>query len=328
MVSPAARRGAVLWMTDRFGISQRRACRLTGAHRSTARYVSRRDDSGLRQALRDLAAERPRFGYRRLHALLVRSNWKVNKKRVYRVYRAEGLAVRRKKRKRVAQADRRPRQVPEMPNEQWSMDFMSDSLSSGRQFRILNIVDDATREALAAEVDTSISGRRVARVLDRIAERRPLPKGIVVDNGPEFTSQALDQWAYERGVELRFIEPGKPTENCFVESFNGKFRDECLNAHWFTTLHQADSTIQGWIEDYNEVRPHSSLGNLPPQEYADQLMRTATHPETLAAGRSEAQSSSHPSPEDTKTSSGAAWLQGRTSGTATRGEHDPTAEPQ
>ena len=171
-------------MTDRFGISQRRACRLTGTHRSTARYLSRRDDSSLRDTLRDLAAERPRFGYRRLHALLVRSNWKVNKKRVYRVYRAQGLAVRRKKRKRVAQADRRPRQVPEMPNEQWSMDFMSDSLSSGRKFRILNIVDDATREALAAEVDTSISGRRVARVLDRIAKKRPLPKGIVVDNGP------------------------------------------------------------------------------------------------------------------------------------------------
>lgn len=325
MVSPAARRGAVHWMTNRFGISQRRACSLTGIHRSTARYRSRRDDSDLREALRGLAAERPRFGYRRLHALLVRSNWKVNKKRVYRVYRAEGLAVRRKKRKRVAQADRRPRQVPEMPDEQWSMDFMSDSLSSGRRFRILNIVDDATREALAAEVDTSISARRVARVLDRIAEHRPLPKGIVVDNGPEFTSQALDQWASERGVELRFIEPGKPTQNCFVESFNGKFRDECLNAHWFTTLHQADSTIRGWIEDYNKVRPHSSLGNLPPQEYAELLINGAS-PEALAAGRSEAQSSSQPSPEDTKTSSGAAWLQGRDRNAGT--DHDRgAAEP-
>jgi len=158
-----------------------------------------------------------------------REGHKLNHKRVYRVYTNLGLAVRRKKRKRVAQANRRPRVVPTQANEQWSMDFMSDVLANGRRIRTLNIVDDATRECLAIEVDTSISGIRVGRVLSRIARGRPLPERIVVDNGPEFTSKALDQWAYENGVELRFIRPGRPIENCFIESFNGRFRDECLN---------------------------------------------------------------------------------------------------
>lgn len=276
MVSPTAQRGAIRWMRERFEVSERRACKLTGAHRSMIRYRSCRQDDSLREALHDLAAHRPRFGYRRLHALLVRQGWEVNHKRVYRLYRASGLAVRRKKRKRVAQANRRPRVVPAQANEQWSMDFMSDSLHNGRRFRVLNIVDDATREALAAEVDTSLGGDRVARVLDRIAETRPLPKGIVVDNGPEFTSVALDRWATKHDVEIRFIRPGRPTENCFVESYNGKVRDECLNTHWFTDLEQARSILGDWVRDYNEVRPHSSLGNLPPLEYAAKLRGEAT----------------------------------------------------
>lgn len=270
MVSPSTRRRVVTWIRDRFKVSERRACRLVGASRSMVRYVRRRKDRALRDRLLQLAAERPRFGYRRLHVLLCREN-PVNHKRVYRIYRLEGLAVRRKKRKRVAQANRQPRQVPEQANEQWSMDFMSDSLSSGRQIRALNVVDDATRECLAIEVDTSLGGWRVTRVLDEIAKRRPLPKRIVVDNGTEFTSKALDQWAYRHSVELRFIRPGRPIENCFVESFNGKFRDECLNVHWFSSLREARRIIAAWRLDYNHVRPHSSLNNATPAEFAAAL---------------------------------------------------------
>ncbi len=277
MVSPTARREAVHWIREKFEISERRACALVGAHRSMVRYVARRDDGALREQLLELASKRPRFGYRRLHALLAPDDGQaVNLKRVYRIYREEGLAVRRKKRKQVAGANRLPRAVPVRANEQWSMDFMSDGLSSGRKFRTLNVLDDGTRECLTIEVDTSLNGDRVTRVLDRIAESRPLPKGIVVDNGPEFTSRALDQWAHRHGVELRFIRPGKPVDNCFVESFNGKFRDECLNAHWFTSLWSARRLIQEWVQDYNEVRPHSSLGNRPPAVFAAALKKDTT----------------------------------------------------
>jgi putative transposase len=218
--------------------------------------------------LEALAAERARFGYRRLHTLLVRCGERINRKRVYRIYREAGLAVHRKKRKRVAQANRQPRVVPTEPNQHWSMDFMGDTLADGRAFRVLNVVDDGSRECVASEVDLSLPGERVTRVLDRIVSERNKPQRIVVDNGPEFTSKALDQWAYANGVELVFIRPGKPVENCFVESFNGKMRDECLNAHWFTTLADARRTIELWRLDYNHVRPHSSLGDLTPAEFA------------------------------------------------------------
>lgn len=198
--------------------------------RSTYRYIRQdRDEEALRRRLYELTGERPRFGYRRLHALLVREGWPVNHKRVYRLYSELGLAVRRKRRHRVAQANRQPRIVPDQADEQWSMDFMSDRLADGRGFRVLNVVDDATRECLAMEVDTSLSGHRVTQVLDRIASTRQLPQRMVLDNGPEFTSRALDLWASRHGVELRFIRPGKPTENAFVESFNGRVRDECLS---------------------------------------------------------------------------------------------------
>lgn len=226
--------------------------------------------------LPDLAAMKPRYGYRRLHLMVRREGRKINHKRVYRVYTELGLAVRRKKRKRVAQANRRPRVVPTIANEQWSMDFMNDVLASGRRMRTLNIVDDATRECLAIEVDTSISGHRVGRVLSEIALTRPLPRRIVVDNGPEFTSKALDQWACEHNVELRFIRPGRPIENCFIESFNGRFHDECLNLHWFTTLDDARKSIEIWRYDYNHFRPHSSLGGKPPAEFAEQAVLRPT----------------------------------------------------
>jgi putative transposase len=273
MVTPAARRAAASFFRDRYGFSERRACRMASYSRSSYRRSSLREaaDQPLRERLLELAAERPRFGYRRLHVMLLREGWQINRKRVYRVYRELGLAVRRKKRKRVAQANRLPRVVPIRENIQWSMDFMRDTLASGRVFRTLNVVDDATRECLAIEVDTSLSGVRTARVLDRIAQRRGgYPSRLVLDNGPECTSKALDQWAYDRGVELAFIRPGKPIENCFVESFNGKFRDECLNLHWFTSMGDARHRIEAWRVDYNHVRPHSALGDLPPKAFASE----------------------------------------------------------
>ncbi len=271
MVTPAARREATRFFRDRRGHSERVACELASYSRSSFRRRSLRAeaDEPLRERLLELAAERPRFGYRRLHVMLLREGWEINRKRVYRVYRELGLAVRRKKRKRVAQANRLPRVVPISADLQWSMDFMRDTLSDGRVFRTLNVVDDATRECLAIEVDTSLSGQRAARVLDRIAEKRgSYPDRLVLDNGPECTSKALDQWAYEHGVTLAFIRPGKPIETCFVESFNGRFRDECLNLHWFLDLYDARKRIEAWRLDYNHQRPHSSLGNLTPKEYA------------------------------------------------------------
>lgn len=251
------------------GLSERRACGLVGIKRSSCRYAVRRQEpAGLRERLRELAQERRRFGYRRLSVLLRREGWTVNHKRVYRMYREEGLGVRRRKRKRIGAVERQALAIPTRPNERWSMDFISDALSEGRKFRSLNIVDDFNRECLAAEVDTSITGARVVRVMERLRERRGLPQILVTDNGPEFAGRAVDVWAYEQGVKLHFIEPGKPVQNAFIESFNGKMRDECLNEHWFMSLGEARQTIEAWRRDYNEVRPHTSLGNRTPQEFA------------------------------------------------------------
>ena len=196
------------------------------------------------------------------------------------MYREEGLGVRRRKRKRIGAVERQPLAIPTRPNERWSMDFISDALSEGRKFRSLNIVDEFRRECLAAEVDTSLTGTRAVRVLERLRERRGLPQILVTDNGPEFAGQALDVWAYERGVKLRFIEPGKPVQNAFIESFNGKLRDECLNEHWFLSLGEARETIEAWRRDYNEVRPHSALGNRTPQEFtaSGAALRSPTAP--------------------------------------------------
>lgn len=222
----------------------------------------------LRERLRELAGERRRFGYRRLHVLLRREGHEVNHKRIYRLYREEGLAVRKRRRKRVSRADRVPLQAPTGPNQVWISDFVHDALSWGRKIRMLTIEDAFTREALAIEVDTSLSGVRVVRVLDRLTEERgAIPDVIVLDNGPELTSRALDQWAYEHGVRLHFIDPGKPQQNGFIESFNGKLRDECLNEHWFLSLADARRIIEDRRIDYNRNRPHSSLGNLTPEEY-------------------------------------------------------------
>lgn len=259
----------VAYVGQRFGMSRSRACGLIRMHRSTCRYRSRRpDDRGLRKRMLAHAAARPRFGYRRIHVLLRREGELVNHKRVYRLYRDLGLLVRRKRRKRVLPLLRQPKPVPEAPNERWSMDFTADTLADARPFRTLNLVDDFSRECVAIEVARSIPGERVTRVLDRLATERGLPRTIVVDNGPEFARRALDQWAFDRGVTLHFIEPGKPVQNCFVESFNGKFRDECLNVNWFTNLTDAVERIENWRLDYNHGRPHSSLGDLTPGEFA------------------------------------------------------------
>lgn len=270
MVTPTARRLAVGVLRVDFPVSLSRACATLDVARSSCRYVSRRDDAPLRTALRAVAQLRPRFGYRRLHVLLQRDGWRCNHKRVYRLYREERLAVRRRRRRKLAAGCRIVLPVPTRPHERWSMDFMGDTLANGRTFRTFNLVDDGSRECLAIEVDHGLSGLRVTRVLDRIAAQRPLPKQIVVDNGPEFTSRALDAWAYHHRVELHFIRPGKPVDNAFIESFNGKFRDECLNQHWFLDLDEARTTIETWRIDYNEVRPHSALGNRTPTEYATQ----------------------------------------------------------
>jgi len=253
-------------------MSERRACAVLGHARSSCRYVARRRPlPGLLERLREHAAQRSRFGYRRLHLLLRRDGWRVNHKRVYRLYRADGLALRRKRRKRLAAGLRVAIPTPSRPNERWSMDFVHDTLASGRKFRTLNIVDDCTRECVAIEVDTSLGGARVVRVLDRLALTRGLPKTIVTDNGPEFVGRALDGWAYKNGVKLHFIRPGRPIENAYIESFNGRFRDECLNEHWFTDLADARDKVEAWRLDYNEVRPHSSLGNATPKEYSSTL---------------------------------------------------------
>jgi putative transposase len=271
-VSPQARRAAVeVLMTERsFGVT--RACGLVGISRSLYRYRSRRPDSApLRARIEEIAAVKRRYGYRRVYLRLRREGWQVNRKRVYRLYRDAGLAVRRRKRKRIGVFERKPLPKPICANVSWSMDFVADGLIGGRRLRCLNIVDDCTRECLAIEVDTSITGLRVQAVLERLADTRGLPLSITVDNGPEFDGQVLDKWAYRRAVQLSFIRPGKPNENAYIESFNGKFRDECLNEHWFLSLAHARSVIEDWRIEYNTERPHSSLGNRTPAEFAKAL---------------------------------------------------------
>lgn len=251
------------------GFSQRRACRLVGLSRSVARDVSRRQpDTALRERLRDLAGQHKRYGYLRLHVLLRREGLVVNAKRTWRLYKEEGLAVRTRKRRRLAGRERVPLAVPERPNQRWSLDFVSDSLCSGRRFRVLNIVDDFSRECPGQLVDVSISGERLARFLDHLAVFHGLPEEIVMDNGPEMTSKAMFLWSLKTGVRLRFIQPGKPMQNGFVESFNGRFRDECLNEHWFTSLAEARRLIEAWRRHYNEARPHSALGYATPADFA------------------------------------------------------------
>jgi putative transposase len=276
VVTPAARRQIVTYLVTNHGISQRRACRLAQLRRATMRYQARPDDqTALRERLRALAQERPRFGYRRLTVLLRREFGAVNHKRVYRLYCAEGLRVRRRMRKRLA-ATRRPTTVePRTIGTAWSVDFTHDTLVGGRTFRTLNIIDRVSRVCHAITVDTSLPSARVIREFERVAALVGQPDEIRVDNGPEFISRALDTWATVRGITLDFTRPGKPTDNGHIESFNGKFRDECLNQHWFLSLDDARRLIEDWRVDYTTVRPHSALGNLTPQAYCQQRCSTA-----------------------------------------------------
>jgi len=273
MVSPQAKREAVevLMTVQCFGVT--RACGLVGISRSLYRYRSRRPDcTPLRSRIEEIAAIKRRYGYRRVYLRLRREGWQVNRKRVYRIYRDAGLAVRRRKRKRIGLFERKPLPKPIAANLSWSMDFVADGLIGGRRLRCLTIVDDCTRECLAIEVDTSITGLRVQSVLERLADTRGLPKSITVDNGPEFDGQVLDKWAYRSSVHLSFIRPGKPNENAYIESFNGKFRDECLNEHWFVTMAHARQAIEAWRIEYNTERPHSSLDDLTPEQYAKKMI--------------------------------------------------------
>jgi putative transposase len=268
VVGVAQRREAVSFVQEEFGLSERRACQLMTQPRASHRYENRRRTAPhLLERLVALAEKRRRFGYPRLHRLLRREGFKVSRKLVYRLYRDAGLKLRTRRKKSQSAELRRPIVDAEWSNDRWSMDFVSDTLSDGRPFRTLTIVDHFTKLSPAIEVDTSISGERVTRVLDRAIELHGQPKVIVVDNGPEFRSKALDAWAKARGIHLHWIDPGKPTQNAYIESFNGRFRDECLNQHSFRDLDDARALIEGWREDYNQLRPHTSLGGQSPEEF-------------------------------------------------------------
>jgi putative transposase len=262
----------VTWAIEQKSYSQRRACELVGLAPKTCRYRTRR-----RRRLRELAAERRRFGYRRLLILLRRDGFMVNHKRLFRLYREEPLTVRKRGGRKRALGTRAPMTIPQAKNQRWSLDFASDVLSDGRRFRLLVVVDDFSRECLALVADSSLSGRRVTRELDRIAERRGLPLMIVSDNGTELTSHAILGWQAERGVAWHYIAPGKPMQNGLVESLIGRLRDECLNEHLFKSLPAARHTLELWRVDYNTQRPHTSLDGLTPFTFANRSAMDHNH---------------------------------------------------
>lgn len=282
MVTPAARRKVVAHAVVVHGVSERRACRALQVDRSSHRYRSRRpDDGALRERLRTLAHARRRFGYRRLFVLLRREGEPSGRNRIYRLYREEGLSVRRRRARRRAVGSRAPILMEERANARWSVDFVHDQMTNGRRFRIFNVVDDVTRECLASVADTSISGARVARELSALIQTRGKPDLIVSDHGTEFTSNAVLAWSAERGIAWHYIAPGKPMQNAFVESFNGRMRDELLNESLFQALGHARIEIAAWVADYNTERPHSALGYRTPAAFAASL---ASH-RTTATGQ-------------------------------------------
>ena len=272
-------------MVTEHHLSERRACRLVGLCRDSYRHPPQTDamTQALSKRIVEIAHARRRFGYRRIHDLLRCEHPGVNHKRVYRLYSAANLAVKQRKKSRRACSERVPLQAATTVNEVWSMDFVSDSLSNGRRLKCLTVADDYSHECVDIAVDYGISGEYVTRLLDRAAVFRGYPSAVRTDNGPEFTSRAFMAWAHSHGVRHILIEPGRPMQNGYIESFNGKFRDECLNDHWFQPLHQARKTIAAWRQDYSEVRPQSSIGRVPPARFAEQHRRHAggaAHPST------------------------------------------------
>ena len=278
MVGPGGKREAVAHLRKQFEMSERRACNVIAADRKMIRYRSRRPaETELRSRLRELANERRRFGYRRLFILLRREGEPSGINRIYRVYREEGLGVRKRKGRKRAMGTRAPILVEARPNARWSLDFVHDQMANGRRFRILNITDDVTHECLASIPDTSISGHRVARELTAIIEQRGKPGMIVSDNGTELTSHAIFAWARDHQIDWHYISPGKPMQNGYVESFNGKMRDELLNETLFFNLDQARKAISAWVDDYNTNRPHSALNYQTPTAFAAKLTATGLH---------------------------------------------------
>jgi putative transposase len=267
-VKPAQKKTLVQFLQVGYQLSLRKACELIGLRRSTMYYQSQaKDQSALRIRLRDLAASRVRYGYRRLHVLLQREGYQVNHKRVYRLYQLEGLSLRLKRPKKRVSVARVPCPAANAPNERWSMDFMTDRLADGRRFRVLTLVDNFSRVSPALEIDFSLTGEKVVTVLQRLSEAGQKPKILHVDNGPEFVSKALDAWAHQNGVHLEFSRPGKPTDNPFIESFNGKLRTECLHQHWFASLSEAKELLEKHRKEYNSIRPHTALGYQTPEQY-------------------------------------------------------------
>jgi putative transposase len=255
-------------MAARFGLSQRRVCRLLALERQTLRYRSRRqEDAALRTRIREIAEQKRRYGCPRIYVRLRREGWRVNHKKVERIYYREGLSLRRRRRKKLAAVPRVLRPRPTEPGRWYALDFVHDRLVTGRRYKCLTMTDPCSKEVPVIEVDVSIGGARVCRILDRLFLTRPLPEMLILDNGPEFAGTALDAWAAQHGVHLHFIQPGKPIQNAFIESFNGKFRDECLNEHWFLTLREAQLVIEAWRREYNEERTHSTIGDVTPQEF-------------------------------------------------------------
>lgn len=270
------RRDMVLRATQVYRVSERRACRAFGWWRSTQRYRPRRDPAtALRTRLRDLAMSRPRYGYRRLWVLLRREGWTVNHKRVLRVYREEGLAVRTKHRKKLAARLRVLPPAPVRVDQHWSLDFVADQLATGPRFRILTVLDHFSRECVWLEVADHLPAEAVTAALEGAIGQRRKPAVLTLDNGTEFTSRHFDAWAHREGVQLDFIAPGRPVQNTYIESFNGRLRDECLNQHWFRSVAEAREIILGWREEYNKTRPHSSLDDLPPEVFAARWLAAA-----------------------------------------------------
>jgi putative transposase len=273
LLTPALKRAWANKVQQRFRMSERRVCRLLSIQRFTKRYKAIRnlDNEELMTLLIDLAGRWRRFGYRRLHIMLKRQGKAVNHKRVYRLYCEAGLGIRRKRKKLANVLRGRPKPAEKTPNMRWSMDFVSDRLSTGRRVRVLNVIDECSRECLASVAETSITGEHVTRILDQVVETHGKPRQILTDNGPEFTSIAMSEWIDNQKIDHLFIDPGKPMQNGYIESFNGRLRDEFLNEHWFRSLTELKRRLDAWRHEYNYIRPHSALGNQTPNAYRQEL---------------------------------------------------------